>query len=419
LLKKKHTDRQTQRDRQRDTHMEELISNHVLLPLEMNNTGRPMLLREGSEEEIEIYTASHISLYNEEHETDLSGLTVTITTVRILLMNNDRKLFYFIELRNVVSIEKRRKLFASPKVVFHLDKHLPAKYIMLSFKQGRMDDFYSKLEVQLKRKNWIAMDQMKKSIEERNRENQMKKASTPTGFSASSAGLTGIINKVQSENKETEQKLSAAFSDLNSLMEKARELVEISEKFAEKLRKQNSDQREQDELDDVLMNLGLSSVVTKQSAGNMFYQQLARQLAEFLPPHLNKNHGLLALSDAFCLYNRARGTDLISPSDMYKACSLFEKLNLPMRMKKFQSGVIIIQSSDVTDEKLTEKIVKLIQTDYASQQCVSAVDIAHSLKISVVLAQQQLLNAEKSGVLCRDESIEGIRFYLTSLCFPI
>ena len=67
-------------------------------------------------------------------------------------------------------------------------------------------------------------------------------------------------------------------------------------------------------------------------------------MADYLPRHLEKN-GMVALTDAFCLYNRARGTDLISPEDMYRACSLFDELQLNLTMKKFDSGVIVIQSS--------------------------------------------------------------------------
>lgn len=236
---------------------------------------------------------------------------------------------------------------------------------------------------------------------------------------------------MEQQNKRTEQQLNEAFSDLNSLMDKAREMVDLAEKFAEKLKKSNEKssssassadhQSESDEMDNMLVNLGLSSIVTKQSAGNLFHQQLARQLAEFLPVHLRKNQGIMALSDAFCLYNRARGTDLISPDDMYRACCLFDRLNLPLVLKKFESsGVIVIQDSEMTDERMAERIVRLIESDeeYREQQCVSAVDVAHSLKISVILAQQQLLSAESTGVLCRDESIEGVRFYLTRICFP-
>ena len=39
---------------------------------------------------------------------------------------------------------------------------------------------------------------------------------------------------------------------------------------------------------------------------------------------LEKVGGVLALVDLYCMYNRARGTDLISPEDLLIAC---EKMN--------------------------------------------------------------------------------------------
>lgn len=38
-------------------------------------------------------------------------------------------------------------------------------------------------------------------------------------------------------------------------------------------------------------------------------------------------------------------------------------------------------------------------------------ELARILNISIVLAQERLLTAERSGGICRDESIEGLRFY--------
>ena len=36
---------------------------------------------------------------------------------------------------------------------------------------------------------------------------------------------------------------------------------------------------------------------------------------------LDKFGGVLALVDLYCMYNRARGTDLISPDDLILACN--------------------------------------------------------------------------------------------------
>lgn len=41
----------------------------------------------------------------------------------------------------------------------------------------------------------------------------------------------------------------------------------------------------------------------------------------------------------------------------------------------------------------------------------SVEEMAQILSISLLLAQERLQTAERAGNICRDESIEGLRFY--------
>ena len=41
----------------------------------------------------------------------------------------------------------------------------------------------------------------------------------------------------------------------------------------------------------------------------------------------------------------------------------------------------------------------------------SASDLAHHQNVSVTLAKEMLLQAELRGLVCRDDSQEGLRFY--------
>lgn len=59
-------------------------------------------------------------------------------------------------------------------------------------------------------------------------------------------------------------------------------------------------------------------------AGKNYYVELAKEVEKFSVTVLNKFGGVLALVDIYCMYNRARGTDLISPEDLIIAS---EKLN--------------------------------------------------------------------------------------------
>jgi ESCRT-II complex subunit VPS36 len=45
------------------------------------------------------------------------------------------------------------------------------------------------------------------------------------------------------------------------------------------------------------------------------------QLADFLALHLDKTQGVMTLPDVYCLFNRARGSELVSPEDLIKARS--------------------------------------------------------------------------------------------------
>jgi ESCRT-II complex subunit VPS36 len=45
------------------------------------------------------------------------------------------------------------------------------------------------------------------------------------------------------------------------------------------------------------------------------------------------------------------------------------------------------------------------------QGSLTAEELAQTLGISVLLARERLMTTEKHGQACRDESIEGLRFY--------
>lgn len=78
-----------------------------------------------------------------------------------------------------------------------------------------------------------------------------------------------------------------------------------------------------------MFNMGLvnnfSSQVSKDISGKNFHEELAREIEKFIVKVIDNFGGVLGLVDLYCMYNRARGTDLISPEDLLIACS---KLNL-------------------------------------------------------------------------------------------
>ncbi|GFY94761.1 EAP30/Vps36 family protein [Actinidia rufa] len=209
-------------------------------------------------------------------------------------------------------------------------------------------------------------------------------------------GVSGILRKEQEMWESTDKSLQDAFQDLNALMSKAKEMVMLAEKMRLKLLSGSNNQASaandeemgsKEEMQDWLLSVGIASPVTKESAGALYHQQLSRQgverlavdngkmgviqrcgvphymftlvnvvLADFVKVPIERAGGMVNLIDIYCLFNRARGTELISPEDLLQACSLWEKFDVPVMLRKFDSGVMVIQSKSYRDEELIHEL---------------------------------------------------------------
>jgi len=76
------------------------------------------------------------------------------------------------------------------------------------------------------------------------------------------------------------------------------------------------------------------------------------QLADFLRPRMAKAGGIITLADVYCLFNRARGTELISPDDLLQAVGLFPSHQAGMHARTFPSGVVVVQSDSHDDNEV-------------------------------------------------------------------
>lgn len=234
-------------------------------------------------------------------------------------------------------------------------------------------------------------------------------------------GVAGILRKEQAMWESTDKSLQEAFQDLNALMSKAKEMVMLAEKMRQKLLSGSNSQTgstnddelgSKEEMQDWLLSVGIISPVTKESAGALYHQQLCRQLADFVRIPLDRAGGMINLIDVYCLFNRARGTELISPEDLLQACSLWEKFDVPVMLRKFDSGVMVIQNKSHSDEEVFARIRTLVTNPDALRTGISASDAAITLGIAPAMAKEHLLTAESKGLLCRDISPDGFRFYI-------
>eukprot|EP00128_Syssomonas_multiformis_P016329 Colp12_sorted_trinity150504_noHs@2699 len=374
--------------------------------LQFDNIGRPIL----TEGEVELRVQAHVGLYNGENKTDYNNGTVTVTNMRILWSDHSTKTGLALSLELVYGISFHAGFLASsPKVKITLKSRTDTtnppliaskeSFIKLSFRKGGAQECFEKLQAALKGRAWIKAAP-KASLQQ-----------APAEFTTRTAGISGILRTVEQNKMEADKNINEAFQDLNALMTKAKEMVQLAEQFTAKIKKASGDVSEDEasQFKAYLLSMGIDNPVTRRTygSGDLYHRELSRQLAGFLQRPLEKEGGMMQLVDVYCLYNRARGTELVSPDDMLRACELFEPLGLPLRMKIFASGVIVVQLLSLNNEEICKKIEQLL----VENATLTAVVLSNIFKISITLALQHLLTAEQAGVLCRDETVEGVVFY--------
>ena len=97
----------------------------------------------------------------------------------------------------------------------------------------------------------------------------------------------------------------------------------------------------------------------------------ALQLADFLALRIDKAGGMMPLPDVYCLFNRARGAELISPDDLLTAAKLLSATGARLTFRQFASGVLVVQSAAHSDEKVGHMCLPCIVAACLSQPCIA------------------------------------------------
>ncbi|ETI43828.1 hypothetical protein L917_10912 [Phytophthora nicotianae] len=382
----------------------------LLQTLPLTAAGRPALFGN----EVEIYSEEHIGLYDRTFKTPHVHGRCSVTTHRLFYMDETSSppVAYFVPLEWVTRITKEAGfLQRSAKVRVDLTTRpqpQATSFLKLSFKDGGRDDFFSPLEASLKRKAW--KDTQPSHLADRRLVKRQ--------FNAADAGIAGIMRRQQEAQKETTELAATAFTDLANLMLKARDMVSLIERYVDTQKAVESNgedgtttSREDDinKLSSLMLDMGITSPVTRENSGAAYYEQLARQLAEYLSEHMPTNGGIMTLSDIYCMFNRARGVELVSPDDLYHAALLQKKLKLGYSVRKFPGGLIVLQTDSHREDKVAERLAKMAQK--SSSGYITSTDVSVELHTSFPLAWEYLKVAEELGKLCRDETFEGTNFY--------
>lgn len=258
----------------------------------------------------------------------------------------------------------------------------------------------------------------------------------PGPVHAPSAGIAGLEHRGLELRQKNEAVIGSAFSDLDALMASAKEIITLAESFAA-----------QSPSPAVNANAllaesakALDTATTRDMSGgdaSLYLSEMSRNLAESLTDDsrglLRQEGGIMPLVDLWSVYNRARGgIDLVSPSEFENAARLWEKLHLPVRLRQFKNGLLVVQDAGRTDSKTVAQLLGFMEevaipasaakvdnnvttgdgvaggsTETWFGRGITAQEVAQRFGWSVGVALEELEMAEEREILVRDEQAAG------------
>lgn len=383
-----------------------------------------------SSNESVIIQQSGTQLYDGEDKTAFSGGQTVLTSHRLLWKDaEDPNCVLALPLLYIsATSEAKGGLFAgkSVKLVLHLRPLDPAvssngpvpnslaDFIKISFRDGGATEFHRNLEEMVRAKKW---EELKPNPATRGGRTQPRSAH---------AGIVGIERKMAAKTEAAERDISVAFADMSQLMEKAKQMVNLSKSVSQKIREKQGEITDDETIrfQSHLLSLGVADPVTRDShgGGDQYCVELAKQIATLIEGPLTEAGGTMSLTDVFVRVNRARGMELLSPEDLLNACKVMKdfdgvklKPRLKVRLRTFEeSGVMILQSLSLSEEA----VVKDTEDRLFECGSLSAAELSKQSGTTVVLAKERLRLAEQGGKACRDDSVEGLRFFPNYFLYP-
>lgn len=307
--------------------------------------------------------------------------------------------------------------------------------VKISFRGGGEKIFYERLKGSMTQRKWLLHNAPPPPRTGRvfDEGDSSSSPGSPSGR-PKGVGIAGLEQLGFNKRMNTELLIGNAFEDLEALMASAKEVVAMAEGFARQNNGANGSSSAEGNalLAESASQLGL--VATRDIVGgggseSLYLSELARNLAEFLTDDsksvLKKSGGIITLVDLWAKFNRARGgVELVSPLDFEKAARLWETLKLPVRLRTFRSGVMVVQGRDRTDETTIKALVSWLNDlhEFPPERelawdwrefgrGVTAQEAAERFGWGLGVAEEELLMAEERGALCREEGLEGLKFW--------
>ncbi|KAF1843583.1 vacuolar protein-sorting-associated protein 36 [Cucurbitaria berberidis CBS 394.84] len=336
-------------------------------------------------------------------------------------------------------IDPVRSESPGPSVLSPSQSEVP-ECIKISFRSGGEKIFYERLKNALVQRKWLLQSAppipKPRPSSGAFDDNYSTQSNTPSAEMERPrvVGIAGLERRGIEQRQNNEAVIGSAFEDLEALMTSAKEIIALAEQFASHANLGTNDSSEASALASQSAS-ALGLITTKDMLGtgsgseSLYVSELSRNLAEWLTDDtrgiLRKEGGIVTLVDLWAVFNRSRGgVELVSPADFEKAARLWDTLKLPVRLRQFKSGLLVVQGRDRTDEKTIASLLAWLKSLHnqkpladvtwdwqAYGRGVTAQETAERFGWSVGVANEELEMAEEAGALCREHGIDGFRFW--------
>jgi len=279
----------------------------------------------------------------------------------------------------------------------------PSVSLKLSFRQGGDTPFYLSLRETIQARAWAVC------------------AAAPTlGVSVAATGT-----------EPTTGASPEALADLNVLMRRAREMVDMAESLHAQLdRTQGREDPEHVDtmLQSAMVQLGLAApAVTPDMVRNEkdYHRALACELASVLlgehgllgPGHVvhdgaappaepaDTGRGLLALDEVWGLWNRARGVALVPPREMRAAVAFLPQVTCPrVSVRVLRSGWTVLHTPRFEDAALEHRVLHYLDDEAARDGGLTTSELAAHERLAPAVVKSLLESVEQArGAIVRDE----------------
>ena len=243
-------------------------------------------------------------------------------------------------------------------------------------------------------------------------------SSTSKNSITNSLGADRVKLMMKNKLENQEKMIQGSFTDIESLRQNAEQMIELARQIRAKVCSGQMSKSENEEINKILGKIGFVDPITKEVAGSDYYKDLGSQINSYFSDYFKKfpETKALTLIDAYCIYNRARGANIISPKDMKQAINNLQSGTIAKTIviKNFNNEMIVISSPEFSDNKIMTLITNFLTENKSDS--IELNDLSKILNFNNVMLDKIIIeDLLSNGLLLIDDNDLEVRYYLNKI----